>query len=359
MVQKANAGGTNDLYVENTDNGFGSSQARLMAVVGGTTAGDPFTRYNIPGGTDWSSGADNSDADKYKVSNSANLGSNDYLTITTAGAVTVGGVAGTGTQTFTVAGNRAVVITGGTTNSAQLSLISSGTIEWDMTATTGSGALVFTAGGTDWLRLTSTGDLSMAATSKLRFDGVGGGGDTYIYESQADRLVGVVGGVSILSMDTTGAWIPATKKLYVDGGGDTYFSESSANVLSIVVGGTERKQINATGYSKVSNSGTYLSATGSFHEINQSTDAAQIILQLRHTAATATNQFGMEIFLSGNATERATIRSNGGSPTSARTTSTCRTGRRRTSRACPARSGRSSGRSRSKPAATSAARTTI
>lgn len=69
------------------------SNAAFIATVAGTSAADPYTRYTVTGGTSWASGLDNSDSDSYKISNNTTLGTNDYLTITTGGAVLVGDTA--------------------------------------------------------------------------------------------------------------------------------------------------------------------------------------------------------------------------------------------------------------------------
>ena len=85
------------------------------------------------------------------------------------------------------------------------------------------------------------------ATDGLYFDG---GTDTYIAESSADNLRFVVGGVIMLDL-TEGAItdvvnvknshlsVPAAKHLYLDGGGNTYIKETSADKLLIVVGADE------------------------------------------------------------------------------------------------------------------------
>lgn len=82
------------LGVRNSDNTGGN--ARFYAEVGGSSAGDPYTLYNISGVQNWATGVDNSDSDKFKISGSNALGSSDYVTITTAGLITLG--TGTATQ---------------------------------------------------------------------------------------------------------------------------------------------------------------------------------------------------------------------------------------------------------------------
>lgn len=94
----------------------------------------------------------------------------------------------------------------------------------------------------------NSNDFGIRPTRKFFFDVSGGaGGDTYIYESSANRISFVTGGsesfridagviVSVLnSLDFS---IQATRKLYLDNGGDTYIQEGSANEVTCYAGAT-------------------------------------------------------------------------------------------------------------------------
>lgn len=67
--------------VNNLDNTNSLSGSSFLASVGGSSAGDPSIQFFIGGLTAWSAGIDNSDGDKFKISNSLTLGANDFLTI--------------------------------------------------------------------------------------------------------------------------------------------------------------------------------------------------------------------------------------------------------------------------------------
>lgn len=67
--------------VNNLDNTNSLSGSSFLASVGGSSAGDPSIQFFIGGSTAWSAGIDNSDGDKFKISNSLVLGTNDFLTI--------------------------------------------------------------------------------------------------------------------------------------------------------------------------------------------------------------------------------------------------------------------------------------
>lgn len=66
-----------------------TANAVIKTQVGGTGGGDPFFQCRIDSGNDWAFGTDNSDSDKFKISQGTALGTNDYLTITTAGIVSI------------------------------------------------------------------------------------------------------------------------------------------------------------------------------------------------------------------------------------------------------------------------------
>jgi len=87
---KSASGANVDVKATNGSN-TASSNARLVASVAGASAADPVTLYDVNGVTNWISGIDNSDSDKFKIASSAALGTNDRLTIDTSGNVTVGG----------------------------------------------------------------------------------------------------------------------------------------------------------------------------------------------------------------------------------------------------------------------------
>jgi hypothetical protein len=87
---KSASGANVDVKATNGSN-TASSNARLVASVAGASANDPVTLYDVNGVTNWISGIDNSDSDKFKIASSAALGTNDRLTIDTSGNVAIGG----------------------------------------------------------------------------------------------------------------------------------------------------------------------------------------------------------------------------------------------------------------------------
>lgn len=80
------SGVTNTFTVTNPSN-TASSAARETITVGGGTAADPTLNFNVNGVTDWEMGIDNSDSDKWKLSQGTSLGTNDTVVAFTTGQV--------------------------------------------------------------------------------------------------------------------------------------------------------------------------------------------------------------------------------------------------------------------------------
>lgn len=95
LVSAANVGGGEAITVINSDAANAASHARFVASVGGAAAGDPYILFDITGGTQWSIGADNSDSDRFKISNNGTLGAGDVFIVDTSGAIGIGGAPAT------------------------------------------------------------------------------------------------------------------------------------------------------------------------------------------------------------------------------------------------------------------------
>lgn len=92
-----NGSTTSGLWNYVQQNGNGHSGFYILNI--GT--GDAVTKYTLNGGQAWTTGLDNSDGDKFKISGSADLGTSDFLTINPTGAVAIIG-GGTGAPGLTV-----------------------------------------------------------------------------------------------------------------------------------------------------------------------------------------------------------------------------------------------------------------
>lgn len=79
-IQRSDSGNRVQLYIANQSDSA-SSSARLTLSVAGVSAGDAVMHYSVSGATEWSVGLDNSDLDKFKISRSTGLGTNDALSI--------------------------------------------------------------------------------------------------------------------------------------------------------------------------------------------------------------------------------------------------------------------------------------
>lgn len=88
------------LRVSNTNNTNAASHARLNLLVGGSSAGDPFIRFDITGVMSWVIGSDNSvSGDPFVIAASGALGSSNVLSITSAGVMSASSRINTGGAT--------------------------------------------------------------------------------------------------------------------------------------------------------------------------------------------------------------------------------------------------------------------
>lgn len=81
QASSLNAGDTKSLQLQNDDNTSGTSQARIIAVVGGSSGGDPSIQLGVSGVVNWSFGLDNSDNDNFKIGNNSAVGTSTAFTI--------------------------------------------------------------------------------------------------------------------------------------------------------------------------------------------------------------------------------------------------------------------------------------
>lgn len=87
LYARSSGGASLDFRVQNTSN-TASSSAYMSVVCGGASADDAYYRAVISGATNWSWGADNSDADAWVLSQNLTLGTNNVIRSSTAGEIT-------------------------------------------------------------------------------------------------------------------------------------------------------------------------------------------------------------------------------------------------------------------------------
>lgn len=83
FVSSTNAGSANRLIVQNSGN-IGGSDAVLYVRTAGNSSGDPVAWFSVDGVQTWAIGTDNSDGNKFKISNGTSLGTSDVLEIDTS-----------------------------------------------------------------------------------------------------------------------------------------------------------------------------------------------------------------------------------------------------------------------------------
>jgi len=96
LVKTRSESGADSLISVNNTSNTANSGVNFLAAVAGTSAGDAWSSYSVTGTAAWSVGIDNSDSDKFKISNFLSLGTNDYFSISATGAISVGGSFGRG-----------------------------------------------------------------------------------------------------------------------------------------------------------------------------------------------------------------------------------------------------------------------
>ncbi|HEC65812.1 MAG TPA: hypothetical protein ENI23_10980, partial [bacterium] len=69
----------------------GANSNAILSANSFLSTGNPLTQYIVAGGNNWSTGVDNADSDKYKISfHITDLGTNNFLAIDTTGNVGIG-----------------------------------------------------------------------------------------------------------------------------------------------------------------------------------------------------------------------------------------------------------------------------
>lgn len=91
-ISKSTVGGDVRMNFKNSDNSDANSNAVMLLQVGGTSGGNPYFRFTIPGGSpsSWLAGVHNADNDKFKIVAGTNLYINEYLVIDGSGNVGLG-----------------------------------------------------------------------------------------------------------------------------------------------------------------------------------------------------------------------------------------------------------------------------
>lgn len=123
QVHDATAGVDCEIRVSHGDNSNPDSDAYVSAVAGGVNGGDAYFRAAIAGITEWVFGLDNSDGDKFKISRSSKLGTNDVIVIDTSKNFLVGTSAAIGSTNFDfIGGNGRMLISNNATNATNKQL---------------------------------------------------------------------------------------------------------------------------------------------------------------------------------------------------------------------------------------------
>lgn len=239
-----------------------------------STAGDPITKYSITGGSTWTIGTDNSDADRFKLSLGNALGTNDKIYVDTTGKTYVYNTIVVNTQDANVATLGSVPGTANypglwfgsaTPSLSNYALLADiGAIKTILNAPS-SGKISFGISNSEKMRMTSTG-LSIQAgadpVNPLDVEGAAVIGATY-----AGTNTGPTNGLLVEGSIGVGNTSPS-QKVHITGSirvtGGFYDSNNdpgtSGQVLSSTVTGTDWIAA-GTGTLTAANNGLYVSGT--------------------------------------------------------------------------------------------------
>jgi hypothetical protein len=173
-VERSSSGSTVQSRLVNSSNTNLSSAEQYISV-GGTSSGDPTTLYNVTGGSQWSVGIDNSNSDAFVIALGGTLGTNNRLHITTAGAMTIPDLAGSGSRMVVADSNGLLstiaIPTGSITGSGSANQVA---VFSSASAIGGSGNFTFdgstlavTGAQTLSSTLTASGDIILTQSSAL------------------------------------------------------------------------------------------------------------------------------------------------------------------------------------------------
>ena len=156
-IVKNQSASTRAKITNNTGNS--ASHSELMLQTGGAGSGDPFINFNNEV-VNFAIGVDNSDSDKFKISNNATLGTNDRLVIDSSGNLEVAGNILASGSDGTV---RSLTLGNTSGNHSSISVDGSGHLNLD--AETAGGLLLFKTAGTERMRILSGGQLLVGLTA--------------------------------------------------------------------------------------------------------------------------------------------------------------------------------------------------
>lgn len=351
--------------VTNSSNAAAASHSIMDVAVGGTTStGDPQVRWTIPSGTSWYAGVDNSASDVWILGIGTAVGTNALVTVSDGsgpdnqflfsgsqtGTTNTFGLSFTSTLTVPAGGlgygvriAPTLVEAGSGTHAVLAALaVTPGTPTAGAANTTNfvgvyidTDGLSIPTGTTNASGLKISGAPTGASTNYSLWSA--SGAVQLDFSNNAETMVLTVGNVNsgnatsaVLRFSTSNA----ASQIYLQAYGGShatlanYFdiNNRSNAPIRVLTNNAEHARFTAEGYFKASSSGTYRNATATYHEAYRDTNSGAEAFWVTNAAATATNQFGQGIqlagdpnntsnfflFCQGNATERATIRSNGG-----------------------------------------------
>ena len=197
------------IFATNTNNASLTAHSILGTRVNGAGGGDPFIAFDIAGVTGWSIGVDNSDSDKFKISNNwSDVGTATDVTIQTNGNVGIGTTApslqGSGTG-LSIVGNQYIQLQVSGTSAGGIQFNCNGGDQYEIQADNNDAFFIYNrTDGAYRLYIDTAGNVGINTTAPAAELDINNGslGTTSGNELEALRLTSTVSNASVLRFFT-------------------------------------------------------------------------------------------------------------------------------------------------------------